>query len=275
MTIDRVSAFSYNNQGGNPAGVAVCATLPSEETMLAIAKDVGYSETAFLEKQDNGWRIRYFSPETEIPFCGHATIASTAVLGERFGEGDYVLHLNNDKLNVNVFKNGNNNYVASLQSPQTYCETVSSHYINQVLDTFELSIDDINPDFPTLFAYAGAKHIILVLDSRSKLQSMKYNFERLKTVLAEQEVTTVNLLWKENDRLFHSRNPFPMGGIYEDAATGAAAAAFAGYLRELGHKESAFEILQGFDMGSPSQLFVEYTPTLGASIKVSGQTRYL
>jgi len=274
MTINRVSAFSYNNQGGNPAGVALCPKLPSKESMLSIAKELGYSETAFLEKKDDGWRIRYFSPEVEIPFCGHATIASTAVLGEHFGEGNYTLHLNDGSLSVNVTKS-DDNYIASLQSPKTHCETISSHYVKEVLDTFELTTDDINVNFPTRFAYAGAKHIIIVLDSKEKLQSMRYDFEKLQKVLARQEVTTVNLLWQESDKIFHSRNPFPMGGIYEDAATGAAAAAFAGYLRELGHKESSFEILQGFDMGSPSQLFVEFTPTLGEGIKVSGQTRYI
>lgn len=75
MTVLKLAAFSLNGQGGNPAGVAFYDTMPGEEEMLRIAKEVGYSETAFLVKVGDGWRVRYFAPELEIPFCGHATIA--------------------------------------------------------------------------------------------------------------------------------------------------------------------------------------------------------
>ena len=51
-------------------------------------------------KQGDGWRVRYFAPEIEVPFCGHATIALGAVLGERFGEGRYKLYLNDSEISV-------------------------------------------------------------------------------------------------------------------------------------------------------------------------------
>ena len=63
MKINRISAFSHQNMGGNPAGVVICDELPKDITMLNIAKEVGYSETAFLTKVANGWKIRYFAPE--------------------------------------------------------------------------------------------------------------------------------------------------------------------------------------------------------------------
>ena len=94
MEVLKLAAFSQNGQGGNPAGVAFYDEMPAEKDMLAIAKQVGYSETAFLVKQNDGWRVRYFAPEMEVPFCGHATIALGAALGERFGEGTYKLTLN-------------------------------------------------------------------------------------------------------------------------------------------------------------------------------------
>jgi PhzF family phenazine biosynthesis protein len=62
MTVLRLAAFSHNGRGGNPAGVAFYETMPSEAEMLRIAKEVGYSETAFLVKQDKDWRVRYFAP---------------------------------------------------------------------------------------------------------------------------------------------------------------------------------------------------------------------
>jgi len=225
---------------------------------------------------NNGWRIRYFAPELEIPFCGHATIASTAVLGEKFGEGNYKLFLNEGEIDVSVFKSQKGIYTSTLQSPETYSEEVNENYIDEVLNEFNLKKEDINLDYPIRFAYAGAKHIIIVLKEHIKLKEMKYEFESLKDVMKKEDLTTVNLLWQESKNLFHSRNPFPSGGIYEDAATGAAAAAFAGYLRDIKYQcNNKFEIIQGEDMGCPSRLLIEYKDKIGSSIKVSGETRHI
>ena len=276
MNINRISAFSYNNLGGNPAGVVICNEFPSQTEMLNTAKEVGYSETAFLKEVNDGWRIRYFAPELEIPFCGHATIASTAVLGEKFGEGNYKLFLNEGEIDVSVFKSQKGIYTSTLQSPETYSEEVNENYINEVLNEFNLKKKDINLDYPIRFAYAGAKHIIIVLKKHIKLKEMKYEFESLKSVMKKEDLTTVNLLWQESKNIFHSRNPFPSGGIYEDAATGAAAAAFAGYLRDIKYQcNNKFEIIQGEDMGCPSRLLIEYKDKISSSIKVSGETRHI
>ncbi len=276
MILNRVSAFSYNNSGGNPAGVVICNDFPSDNEMLNTAKKVGYSETAFLKKVNDGWRIRYFAPELEIPFCGHATIASTAILEENFGEGNYKLFLNEGTINVNAFQSEKGVYIATLQSPQTHSEEAPKIYIDEVLQEFNLTQDDINVNYPVRFAFAGAKHIIIVLKEKSSLKSMSYNFDSLKSVMNKESLTTVSLLWAESLNLFHSRNPFPTGGVYEDAATGAAAAALAGYLRDIKHEgNNNFEIIQGEDMGCTSLLLVEYTDVTGSSIKVSGETRHI
>lgn len=74
----RIAAFSEGSRGGNPAGVWVGAQLPAAEEMQRIAAEVGFSETAFaapLHSEGQGaevrqWRVRYFSPEAEVPFCG-------------------------------------------------------------------------------------------------------------------------------------------------------------------------------------------------------------
>ena len=87
--VQRYVAFSDSPSGGNPAGVVLEATGMSEERMLAIAAELGYSETAFLSGTD----IRYFSPVAEVPFCGHATIATAVALAERDGPGDVLLAL--------------------------------------------------------------------------------------------------------------------------------------------------------------------------------------
>jgi PhzF family phenazine biosynthesis protein len=75
MEVLRLAAFSAGGFGGNPAGVVLCDELPAAAAMQAVAAEVGFSETVFAAPQDGGWRVRYFAPRAEIPFCGHATIA--------------------------------------------------------------------------------------------------------------------------------------------------------------------------------------------------------
>ena len=82
----RLAAFTDDPRGGNPAGVVIGTHLPDAAEMQRIAAEVGYSETAFLAG-DGGtrWTVRYWSPAAEVPFCGHATIASAVALHERYG----------------------------------------------------------------------------------------------------------------------------------------------------------------------------------------------
>lgn len=80
----------------------------------------------------------------------------------------------------------------------------------------------------------------------------------------------------ETPRVFHVRNPFAFGGVYEDPATGAAAAALGGYLRDLGWPhEGGVRVFQGDDMGVLCRIQVEMGAQDGSSVRVSGTTRFL
>jgi len=275
MEVLKLAAFSQNGQGGNPAGVAFCDEMPGDEEMLSVAKEVGFSETAFLVKQGNDWRVRYFAPAMEVQFCGHATIALGAVLGERCGEGEYKLILNQSEITVRAEKT-NDGFLATLQSPETFSEDAPKEFVNKVLAKFHWTHNDLDPSFPVRFAFGGVKHLLLFVKSRHILADMKYEFEPVRSLMQEQGLTTISVLWQESEQLFHSRNPFAAGGVYEDPATGAAAAALAGYLRDIGWQgKNTFTILQGEDMGMPSRLVVMYGPRIGESVAVSGETRYI
>lgn len=273
MNVLKLAAFSHNGQGGNPAGVAFYDEMPSAEEMLAIAKQVGYSETAFLVKHTDGWRVCYFAPEREVPFCGHATIALGAALGERFGQGTYKLYLNESEISVSAEKI-ESGFTATLHSPETWSKDAPAEYVDKVLAAFNLNKDDLDPQFPIRFAFAGAKHLISAVKDRKTLADMSYQFELVKSLMADEGLVTISVLWNESDELFHSRNAFASGGVYEDPATGAAAAALAGYLRDIHWQgKRSFMILQGEDMGVPSRLLVRYNPKVGESVAVSGEAR--
>ncbi|MBX2881198.1 MAG: PhzF family phenazine biosynthesis protein [Granulosicoccus sp.] len=275
MTVIRIAAFSDGDSGGNPAGVHISAKLPSASEMQSIAAQVGYSETAFAENAEQGWRVRYFSPESEVPFCGHATIALGAALGKREGAGIHTLHLNDTTITVESFIEGEK-YSAALQSPGTHSRAADPHMLSAALDLFGYKTSDLDPNIPPAFASGGANHLIIGLNSRRALSAMAYDLAAGRTFMNEAELVTVMLVYPETPQLFHARNPFASGGVYEDPATGAATAAFAGYLRDIQcPHDNAINIIQGEDMGSRSLIHAELTDTPGASIRVSGSVRFL
>ncbi|GAA3066132.1 hypothetical protein GCM10020000_57700 [Streptomyces olivoverticillatus] len=100
---------------------------------------------------------------------------------------------------------------------------------------------------------------MLAAATRERLAELDYDFERLASLMRELDLTTVQLLWRESDSVYHVRDPFPVGGVAEDPATGAAAAALGAYLREYGLVGAAAELTlhQGVDMGRPGLLGVE------------------
>jgi len=275
MDVQRIAAFSQGSNGGNPAGVVLCDVLPPAERMLAIAAEVGYSETAFAVPSGDGWRVRYFAPEIEVPFCGHATIALGAALALAHGDGTFTLQLNDATITVTGWRK-NPSLMAALQSPPTQSRPAPPELVDAALDLFSLGSADLDPRLPPAIAEAGARHLVLALASRQKLAAMHYDLERGRQLMSAAGIVTISLVHAETDTRFHARNPFAAGGVYEDPATGAAAAALAGYLRDLGWPHGgAIDIHQGEDMGVPSRLRAEITAESGASIRVSGAARVM
>ncbi|MET4326166.1 PhzF family phenazine biosynthesis protein [Bradyrhizobium sp. i1.15.2] len=275
MDVQRIAAFSQGENGGNPAGVVLCDALPPADRMLAIAAEVGYSETVFAAPNQDGWRVRYFAPEIEVPFCGHATIALGAALALAHGEGTLALQLNDTAITVTGWRK-QSALMAALQSPRTRSAQAPDALVAAALGLFSYSVADLDPRLPPAIAEAGARHLVLALASRQKLAAMHYDLEQGRQLMTAAGLVTISLVHAETDTLFHARNPFAAGGVYEDAATGAAAAALAGYLRDLGWPHGGtIDIGQGEDMGVPSRLRAEISAEPGSSIRVSGAARQM
>ncbi|UFN49907.1 PhzF family phenazine biosynthesis protein [Roseomonas sp. OT10] len=275
MDIQRIAAFSAGATGGNPAGVVIEAALPAPATMQRVAAELGYSETAFAAPDGEGWRVRYFSPETEVPFCGHATIALGAALALRHGDGAFDLRLNEAAITVEGRRDGPT-LAATLCSPPTRSRPVAPELVREALALFGWSIAALDPRLPPARVHAGADHLLLALRERGTLCSMYYDLASGRALMREAGLVTIILAHAVTPRRFRMRNPFASGGVYEDPATGAAAAALAGYLRDLGWPhEGAIEIQQGDEMGMPSRLRAEIPPEVGAPVRVSGTARVL
>ncbi|MFE9855765.1 PhzF family phenazine biosynthesis protein [Streptomyces sp. NPDC005780] len=273
----RYTAFSTDPKGGNPAGVVLDASGMDEAGMLAVAAELGYSESAFLtgpteasEPGARGYAIRYFSPKAEVPFCGHATVATALALAERDGPGDLEFATAAGPVPVTVVREGTE-LRATLTSVEPHVTDAAAEDVAEALAALDWPATDLDPALPPRIAYAGARHLVLAAASRERLAALSYDFARLKALMHRLDLTTVQLVWRASDAVFHVRDPFPVGGVVEDPATGAAAAAFGAYLRALSlvPETASLTLHQGEDMGRPGTLTV--TLRAGdARVRVSG-----
>jgi PhzF family phenazine biosynthesis protein len=268
----RMAAFTDDPAGGNPAGVWLGSELPSPSEMQQTAAEVGYSETAFLastHKAADTWITRYYSPEAEVSFCGHATIAAAVVLSSEHGNGTYRLQTGVGEVPVEVHGTPAAPR-ATLTSVATEQRACPPGLLDQILRHVGWTGDQLDAELPPALSYAGAWHLILALGQRSTLAALAYEFDAVRRVMEDHDLTTLQIVWREDSHTFHARNPFPVGGVVEDPATGAAAAALGAYLRErLGMQTPADLVIhQGHDMGRPSLLLV-HVPDRGG-IRVTG-----
>ena len=267
--VQRLAAFTDDPAGGNPAGVWIGDVMPPDDTMQAVAASVGYSETAFVAPSAGSTRtVRYFSPLHEVPFCGHATIATGVALALTHIDIDqYQFTTEAGPVAVDIDRSGTA-LTAALTSVEPHYSPATTTLVDRALSLLGWRTDDLDLAIPPAVAYAGAFHLVLAVKSRERLADLNYDFEGLSALMTAADLTTLQLIWRESDSVIHARNPFPVGGVVEDPATGAAAAALGGYLREAGLVETPaeFVIHQGVDMGQPSKLQLIIAPVGGITV---------
>ena len=267
MDVLRYRAFTCSLDGsGNPAGVVLDASGMTDDDMLAVAAQVGYSETSFVVAGEGSYRVRYFSPVAEVDFCGHATIATAVALAEDgAGAGELLFLTNVGEILVTVVE-AESGYCATLRSVPPM--VAAPQELLELLGALGWELSDLDADLPFGLAFAGLWHPIVWANSRDRLAELDYDFEGLKDLMVEHGWGTVSLLYREAVDLIHSRNAFPIGGVIEDPATGAAAAALGGFLREhqLLPEDGKFVVIQGEDMDMPCRIDVDASGDGGVAV---------
>ncbi|MEW1952888.1 PhzF family phenazine biosynthesis isomerase [Terrabacter sp. NPDC080008] len=260
---ERFAAFGDDADGGNPAGVVLDAAGLTAGRMQQLAAAVGYSETAFVtgpirRAARSVIPIRYFAPEGEVDFCGHATIATAVALCESVGEGSYTLGTRVGPVAVTGHREGART-VGSLRSPAVGCLPLERELLEALLDALRWHQDDLDPSYPPAIGVGGNRHPVLVARDLRRLERLDYDFPTLQRLSREHGWITVQLVTPAGPGQWRARNPFPWGGVVEDPATGAAAAAFAGYLRHHGRLEvgDGIVIRQGVELGRPGTIAVQ------------------
>ncbi len=151
-----------------------------------MATEVGFSETAFVAPAI-GFRqnIRYFSPEAEVSFCGHATIAAGVVLGRHSGDGTYQLRTSVGMVPVSVGDHDGRRQ-ASLTSVTPAHKRVDDECLAEALDALNWKLDELDTSIPPVNAYAGAWHLVLAVLTPGRLATLDYDFDRMKRLMVRR-----------------------------------------------------------------------------------------
>jgi len=275
----RYAAFSSDPAGGNPAGVVLDATGLDAISMQRIAADVDFAETAFVTgtRDDGARQIRYFSPIAEVPFCGHATIATAVAIAERGdavrgdADGDAIVFATTvGDIRIEVERRAEG-IAAAFTSVVPSVSDLPPAERDAILDLLSLTNADLDAELPPRIADAGNPHPVIALTDRGAFDTFTFDAGRVRALMNDRGwPATITIVHRvAPDRLL-ARNLFPVGRITEDPATGSAAAAVGAYLRAHGAvaTPTRIEIEQGAHVGRPGLLTVDIPASGG--IRVSG-----
>jgi PhzF family phenazine biosynthesis protein len=207
-----VDSFTDKPFKGNPAGVCVLKEELPIANMQAIARELGLSETAFINPIDNhnAYSIRYFSPKMEIPLCGHATLASSKVLFEKNSDWLYIHFKTIQQLDLMIRKCDD-----KIEMEFPVYDTQPQFAPNDLLKA--LGIDEvINSEFNK-----ETNILLLEIDSSEHLSMLSPDFERLVASHSSINGVLVTARSQRKDFDFESRYFWPWSGTNEDPVTGA------------------------------------------------------
>lgn len=271
----RYAAFTTQPNGGNPAGVVLDAGSLDEGEMQGIAAEVDYAETAFVTgaAPDGALSIRYFSPIAEVPFCGHATVATAVALAERgrVDAGGAILFATPvGPVSIAVTRDPDG-VRAAFTSVEPSVTALAAADLAEILQLLGLTPEALDASLPPRLANAGNPHPVIALADRDTFDGFTFDPSAVRALMDDRGwPATITVIHRLAPSRFVARNLFPVGRITEDPATGSAAASVGAYLRSLKHGASTRRIVieQGAHVGRPGQLTVEIPPTGG--IVVSG-----
>jgi len=209
-----VDAFTDRPYSGNPAGVCILDNELKDGLMMKIAREINHSETAFILKQNDTFRLRWFTPKAEVSLCGHATLATAHILLET---GIYdrnkkiMFETKSGVLTAKISEN-----MIELNFPQVVLKKCKSNGI--IENAF-----DIKP----LFVAKNEKRYLIEIESVEKLKQIKPDFQLLQKSDRGAFIITARSLDQTFD--FYSRFFAPGVGVNEDPVTGSAHCSLAPY----------------------------------------------
>lgn len=283
-----VDVFAERRYAGNQLAVVESRGSLSDEEMLSITREMNYSETTFLEGDpvDGAWPVRIFTQKEEIPFAGHPTLGTAAVLRERFDAGDDVtLRLGVGDIPVEVRPDGES--AESGDGAKAYWMTQNAPEFGEELDharlarVLGLEADAVDREWPVQVVSTGLPAVLVPLTNRDALERVRVDRPAYDALYDDTGVENVFPFCadpREDDHDVAARMFSPGHGLYEDPATGSANGNLAGYLarhRYFGSGEVAASVEQGYEMGRPSVLRLEAEDGDQVRVRVGGRVEFV
>lgn len=271
MQIYLVDAFTDRRFAGNPAGVVLDAFGLGDREMQEISREINASETAFVTAgAEADFDVRFFTPSTEIAFCGHATVALFHMLAAtgRIGSGKYTENTKAGIVPVHVSGTPGSIRISMTQTESEL--TAAGEQESSLIAALGLIESDLDKNFPLMLSKTANRHTMLGVNEAA-LGKIEMDGQKLGELLRAQDAVTLHVFARSSETLYKVRNFGPHIGILEDPATGSAAGAFGAYLHHigrLGDGESEFTIIQGEAMGRPGTILVKVTAEKGKFSRV-------
>ncbi len=271
-----IDAFTNVPFGGNAAGVVLIQdAYPPDADMLALAGELGFSETAFVQALGgNAFRLRYFTPTNEVELCGHATIASFHGLRQwgLIAEGQpCIAKTLAGELNVDIDADG---IVWLDMAPPKETGSLCAADTDALYAMFGLAAEDAGALAPAI-VNSGLPDILMPLKNRALLAGLRPDFSAISDLSKRLNVTGVHAFTPgDGDVTAHVRNFAPLFGIDEEAATGTSNGALTFYLynRKLIKPCNLNRFIQGEAMGRPSEILSRlHTDGAATTVRIGGR----
>ena len=221
IPIYQVDAFSENLFSGNPAAICVIKEWLSDETMQSIALENNLSETAFVNISLKPFYIRWFTPESEMGLCGHATLASARILFDEYmdkNSSEIIFQANRGRLRA--IKKGDLIY---LDFPKDFPNPIANN--EKIIDALRLKPKKL---------FKGIDDYLAILDTEEDVKNVELNFEKISELDARGLIISANGVNTD----FVCRCFYPSSKINEDPVTGSAHTLLAPYWAEALNKKS-------------------------------------
>lgn len=268
ILIYQVDAFTSVPLAGNPAGVVLDADDLPPDLRQRIAREMNCSETAFVASERNGvYHVRYYTPQTEVDLCGHATIGALHALHEQRGVvGDVVIDTNVGSLPARIEHDGQ---VWMRQASPAFRD-VDAQSQKEMLDALGVRETDVPKNLPLALAYTGLWDIMVPVSTRQILLDLAPNMAVLEAVSRRFGAASVHVYTfdtVEPSSTLHARDFSPAVGVPEDPHTGTASGALAALLVHSGIVQpSNYVFEQGWSVRRPGLIHVQVDDAMQVSV---------
>jgi PhzF family phenazine biosynthesis protein len=282
INVYHYDAFSTIPNQGNPAGVVLDGGQLTEKQMLAIAKQVGFNETAFPMHSDIAdLRIRFFTPGHEINLCGHATMATIYALATRGLLGDrteLTIETLAGVLPIRLHRGEEDELRITMKQAAPQFRPFNGS-LAELAQSIGIKEHEIDAGLPTMYGSTGTWTLLVSVTSLAACERMKPNNERFPTILQEMPRASVHpfcLETYDSAAHMHARHfSSPFSGTIEDPVTGTASGVMGAYYAQYIRPEPLLNLIveQGQEIGRNGR--VEVRVTNGSDVEITGTAVYV